>query len=117
MPEPSYYLRQGDEGSIIETILRDEDGTAVDLNGATVYFNMAPIGGGALKVNAEAVNEQDTTNGETGHVSYTWQEGDSDTTGLFLAEWEVRYVGGEVQTFPNTGYLLVRVTPQIGSAP
>lgn len=117
MPSADYYLRQGDEGAVIETILRDENGTAVDLNGASIRFHMAPIEGGAVTVNAEAVNEQDTTNGENGHVSYTWQAGDSDTPGLYLSEWEVTYVGGEVQTFPNTGYLLVRVTPQLSSAP
>lgn len=119
MPEPDYFLRENDSGSTITATLRDENDAAVDINGATVRFHMVAISGGTAKVSAAASNDQngDGADGTKGQVSYEWQAADTDTPGLYLAEWEVTYVGGDVVTYPNAGYLLVRVTPQIASAP
>lgn len=109
MPESEFALRQNDTASPITAVLLDDDGEAVDLAGATVRFRMHPIEGGTAKVDAVATNEQ-TGEATKGHVSYSWQAANTDTYGLFLGAWPVTFAGGEKQTFPNGGYILVRIT-------
>lgn len=108
-----FLLRQNDTASAITSTLTDEDGNPVDLAGATVKFRMIPVGGGTAKVDAAAVNDQngDGSDGSKGDVSYAWLAADTDTAGLFLGSWVVTFAGGAVQTYPNGGYVLIRVTP------
>lgn len=76
---------------------------------------MGPIGGGTLSVAGAAVNAQNgagTTDGSTGDVVYNWAAAPG-TAGLYLAEWEVTFVAGTVQTFPNAGYVTVLVTADL----
>jgi hypothetical protein len=116
LPEPDFLLRQGDTTSAITAILEDEAGTPVDIEGATIVFRMTPIEGGATKVDAAASNNQGA-DVNIGAVSYTWAAADTDTAGLFLAEWIVTFTSGDVQSYPNDGYLHVRVTPQLAGIP
>ncbi|MCZ7536283.1 MAG: hypothetical protein M5T61_10385 [Acidimicrobiia bacterium] len=76
---------------------------------------MIPVGGGTAKVDAAAVNEQngDGSDGSKGDVSYAWVAGNTDTAGLFLGSWVVTFAGGAVQTYPNGGYVLIRITPAV----
>ncbi len=50
-----------------------------------------------------------------GKVKYSWQAADVDTAGTFLAEWVVTFGGGDVQSFPNEGQLVVEIAPALGS--
>lgn len=109
MPEPDFVLRQGDTASVIRATLTDADDNPVDLNAADVEFHMRPIGGTALTVDATATI--DSPSG--GSVSYQWGTADTTTPGLYVAEWEVIYAGGDQQTFPNAGYTLVMITEQL----
>lgn len=113
MPEPDYTLRQNDSGEAITAVLEDSAGDAVNLTGAAVVFQLAPIGGGALVVQADAA----IIDAAAGEVSYTWQGADSATPGWYLASWQVTFSGGEVQTFPNGGYTLVQITGELGLLP
>lgn len=107
-----YLLRQGDTGWTISDTLKDSTGTAVDLTGASVAFKMVPIHGGAAKINAAGVIDQTSPTVNRGKVHYTSATAaDSDTAGDYLASWVVTYGGGQVQTFPNGGYILFTVTP------
>lgn len=108
MPEPSYIIRQGDHGVTIDDTLTDEDGVVANLTGATVVFNIAPIGGGSASSLSPV-----TSGGTTGTVSYEFGTADTDTAGTYKAEWEVTYGGGEVQTFPNGSYIVVRVVEAV----
>lgn len=109
----AFVLRQNDTASPITATLMDDTGDPVDLAGATVKFRMIPIGGGDPKVDAAAANDQNGngSDGSKGDVSYAWSAADTDTDGLFLGSWVVTFTGGAVQTFPNGGYVLVRITP------
>ena len=110
MPEPEYFLRQGDVGLVIRTICRDAAGNAVDIAGASVRFHMSPINGsGTPSIATAATNEDATVNGQ---VSYTFTSA-INTPGLYLAEFQVTYGGGAVQTFPNGDYIMVYVAPQV----
>lgn len=115
MPDADFMLRQNDTASTITAVLTDDDGNPVSIQGASVRFHMKPIEGGTTKVATAATNAQvgDGSDGSKGHVAYTWQAANTDTAGLFVAEWQVTFGGGAIQTFPNDRNLLVRITPQI----
>jgi hypothetical protein len=113
MPEPTYVLRRNDAGVTIARTLTDEDGDAISIAGATVRFRMAPIAGGATVVDEAATIVGDGTGGQ---VTYTFAAADSATAGRYLAEWQVTFSGGAIQTFPNGGYEDVLVTPDIPAA-
>lgn len=112
MPAPDYVIRQGDFGQTITSVLTDENGPVV-LDTATVRFRMAPLEGG----NAIVAGTADKDAQEVGQVSYEWQEGDTDTAGHFLAEFEADFPGDVMVSFPNGGYLHIEITPQLTEAP
>lgn len=114
MPVADFTIKQGDTSSAIYATLENSGGTAVDIQGAAVSFKMAPINGGTVTVSAAASNLQngDGSDGSRGDVSYTWSSS-LGTAGFYLAEWQVTYAGGAVQTFPNDSYVLVNVAADI----
>ncbi len=110
MPEPDFQIKRGDTSSPLFVTLEDENGDAVDIENAVVRFRMGPIDGGDLVISDEAVNLQngDGSDGTLGEVTYTWILQASEA-GFYLGEMEVTYVSGDVQTFPNSGYILINV--------
>jgi hypothetical protein len=97
--------------SITENLVY-EDGTPVDLTGATVAFKMRAVGSSTLKVNAAATVVGPAVNG---NVRYDWAAVDVDTAGDWLVWWTVT-VAGKTQDMlevlirivahaPSTGYV------------
>lgn len=121
---PEVTLRQNDVGSPIEATLEftNDDGEqeAKDLTGAAVRFKMRPLEGGDLIVDAEAEVDQtgpEPENPTRGMVHYEPVAGDVDTPGRYIGEWQVTFSGGEIQTYPNDGYLLITITAEVEDAP
>jgi hypothetical protein len=112
MPEPDFSIKHGDTLSAISATLEDQSGVPVDIQNANIRFKMKPISGGAIAIDSAATNAQTgaggTSNPTTGQVVYSWGTY-AGTASLYLAEWEVTFSGGSVQTFPNDGYMLVNV--------
>jgi hypothetical protein len=65
--------------------------------------------GGAVVVDRAAV----IVTPADGTVRYDWQAGDTAPAGRFLAEFEVTYSDGAIETFPNAGALVVRIDPDL----
>lgn len=105
----SFVIKRNDLGPDLGITIEAPAGTAVDLTGTTVRFHMKLPGASSAKVDA-AANIDSATDGE---VSYTWQSGDTDTAGLYLAEFEVTFAGSVVRTFPVDDYLYVNVLPDL----
>jgi hypothetical protein len=112
MPEPNWFVKQNDTASAITRTLEDAAGAAVNLTGATVKFLMRPINGTTNKVSAAATIVGSAT---LGNVSYAWTGTNTDTAGLYIAEWQVTYAGGAIQSFPNGAYDLVLISAELGS--
>ncbi len=115
IPEPDFSIKTGDTASSIYATLEDATGTPVDIQGASVMFKMGPISGGTLSVAGAGTVLQvgaGTLDGSTGDVIYNWSSAPG-TAGLYVSEWEVTFVSGAVQTFPNDGYNLVKVTSDL----
>jgi hypothetical protein len=114
LPAPDFSIKTGDTASNIYATLENSGGTPVDIQGASVIFKMSPISGGTTTVAEAAINAQvgaGTLDGTIGDVIYSWGTTTVPTTsGLYIAEWEVTFTNGSVQTYPNDGYQLIGVT-------
>jgi hypothetical protein len=116
MPEPDFSAKRGDTASYIYATLEDAAGDAVDIAGASVRFKMGPLSGGTLTVAADATIAlvgAGRADGTTGQVIYRWATGDLATADWYRAEWEVTYSNGTIQTFPNTGPMIVAVAEDL----
>lgn len=100
-----FVIKRNDRAPSIEGTLGLSDGTVVNLTGTSVKFIMTLAGATIPKINA-AATIVDAINGE---VSYSWGATDTDTAGLYRAEWEVTFAGGIKRTFPSDDFLYVRV--------
>lgn len=104
-------IKRNDRRPSILGDLYEPDGTPALLTGATVKFlgkqrgAAKTIGGNATIVTATA---------ELSRVRYDWQTTDTDTAGDFDCEWEVTDGAGKKETYPQSGYLLLRVLTDLG---
>lgn len=105
----AFYIKQNDTSPSIRAALKDGDGVAIDLSGASVRFHMKGVGETTLKVDEAAT----VPNPSGGVVQYNWVSGDTDTVGSYRAEFEVTFAGGAVETFPNSDYLSVIVKSEL----
>ena len=109
MATPPFYLKTGDTSPEFQVTLKDADGDAVDLTGATVVFNMNDEDGNQV-VDRGACT---LVTAASGIVKYSWQAADTDEAGYFEAEFEVTYTDSSVETFPNRGYLAVHISADL----
>lgn len=105
----SLVFVQGDTAPSINATLHLEDDptTVVDLtpsNVTGVRFQMRKADDRKFTVNASAV----VVDGQLGQVRYDWGANDLATPGSYLAQWEVTYVGGRIQTTAPEVALTVR---------
>lgn len=104
-----FYIKQNDTGPSIRAALKNVDGVAVSLAGATVRFHMRKLGSATAKVSAAATIISATD----GTVEYDWIAADTNTVGTYQAEFQVTYSDLSVETFPNATYLKVKVIDDI----
>jgi hypothetical protein len=103
-----FYIKQNDTSPSLLAVLKDADDVVVDITGATIRFHMRN-GAGTTVVDAAAV----VAGALTGEARYDWIATDTVTVGGFNAEFEVTYSDGTIETFPNTGYIQVRIKDDI----
>lgn len=106
----SFSIKRNDRSPAYEVTLEAPAGTPVDLTGCSVKFIMTLEGSSTAKVDAAAVVDS----AADGEVSYSWGATDTDTAGLYRAEWQVTFAGGIKRTFPADGYLYVNVVADLG---
>lgn len=83
---------------------------ALDVTGATIKTIVTTLSNQALFTRAPTVVQ--VTNPPT--LSTTVQAGDFLVPGTYRMETEVTFANGKVQTFPEDGYLTIRVVPDLG---
>ncbi len=108
-----FVIRQGDLLPAFEAVLRDRNGP-VDLTGAVVRFHARDVVRRSLAIDAVARVAPDQAGADRGRVFYDWAPTDTRSPGEFDAELEVTFLSGRIQTFPNDGYVRVRITPELG---
>ncbi len=105
----TFRIKQNDTAPSLRANLKQGDNDPIDLSNATVRFHMRAVGSSYAVVDKDAV----VANAGSGIVQYNWEQADTATVGEYQAEFEVTYPGGEVETFPNGGFLGVTVTDDI----
>ena len=97
----TWKMKRGDTAPNLRAQLV-RGGVPVDLTGATVKFCLLGTKRDCTIINA--------TNGE---VEYSWQVGDTESTGTLQAEFEVTYSDGKIETFPNDDFIQIVVLGDI----
>lgn len=111
---PRFHIKQNDTSPAIQSQLVNEDDEPIDFssNGlqpaSSVDFHMIDEDDNVV-VNAAGVFDDKAD----GKVSYSWQSGDTDTTGVYEAEWEVTYNSGAIESFPNSANLIVVIEEEL----
>jgi len=108
----TFIIKQGDTSpSIADTLYEPDKVTPVNLTGASVKLKMGTLDTlGTPSVDAAAVIVSSTN----GQVRYDWATGDTANSGEHIAEWEVTFADGTIETYPNKTYRPIFITPQIG---
>lgn len=83
----------------------------------TVQFIMRRVGTVAATTIATVEAPAVIVDAATWKVRYDWVEGDTDTAGEYLAEWEVTDAQGKPQTFPGDSYHSITIFPDLDGAP
>jgi hypothetical protein len=96
-------LKKNDTHDSIEYQITNDDGSVVNLTGATVNFVMGKKN--KLITNAPAT----ITAANDGIVEYQLTSTDTLVSGTFLAEFVVTFSNGTQKTFPSNGYITVTV--------
>ena len=104
-----FYIKQNDTSPAIKVTCRDSDNNPIVVTGATVRFHMRLKSDGTVKVD----DAGSVISGTDGTIQYAWSAGDTDTAGLYEAEFELTYTDTTIETFPNDGYISVTVTDDI----
>jgi hypothetical protein len=102
----TFQIKRGDTSPSLRFVL---DPATTDLTGAAVRFQMRQRGA-ALVIDAIAFI---VTPSGTPTVQYDWMAADTAIAGSFEAEFRVTYADGSVETFPNAGFLTVRIAEDV----
>lgn len=104
----SFNIKRLDLLPVLRMQLVDPSGTAANLTGTSVVFNMS-LRDGTSKIARGAVTVVDAA---TGVVEYAWSGADTSAAGVFTAEFEVMY-SGKPLTYPNNDFFKVIVLPDL----
>lgn len=105
-----FNIKTGDTLPVIRAILRQGDGSVIDLaDAAEVRFHMRRRGSTTLLIDKAC----DIPNPAGGIVQYAWQVGDFEDAGQYEAEFEITYTSGDVATVPNNKHLSIVITAEI----
>ena len=104
-------VREADLQPVAETVIR-RGSKIVDLTAegaTTVTFTMRNRYDSAVKIDEAAASIFDGPNGK---LRYTWVAADTDTPGVYLADWTVTFPGGP-ESFPTRASDIVIVHPRV----
>jgi hypothetical protein len=104
-------IRQNDTAPALTTFITDQNGSTLDLTGASVKFIMRSPTAIAPQVSATATITAPTA----GQVQYNWLAADTAVPGLYQAVFRVTLASGGTYTYPNDGYLDIWVEEDLTS--
>lgn len=107
-------IKEGDTAPALRATFVHQNGMPVNLAGATVTVTIRSQASGPVLVAAAPAAIVGLP--ADGTVEYEWQTGDTDTPGLYNAEWEVTWASGDTQTFPSDGYTVIEISADLVSA-
>lgn len=103
---PDFFIGVGNTLPTLDAALfGGQPRVPANLTGSTVTCSLSTLGGTVIFSRAASV-----TDAVDGRVQYTWQAGDTDTAGTYLARFHVTYGSGDIQDFPNDRFIEVRIS-------
>lgn len=106
----TYRIKQHD---LEPPLVIDVSGSTGDLTGVASWKVIGKSGTTEVFIDTEPVvvpNDPPTS----AVVTHRWQTGETDTPGVINIEVEATWPDGRPQTFPPTGYNVVRIEPDLG---
>lgn len=97
----AFVIKRGDTSPAIRFALKP---VTNDIGGSLVQFQMRSRSGVVI-VDQPALIVSDIPP----VVQYNWTAPDTETPGVFDAEFRVTYADGAIETFPNIGFISVRI--------
>ena len=110
MAAQTFYIKQNYTRPELDVFLRDDKDRSINITGSTVKFNLRNSSDNVVKIDNGSVT---TVSSTAGRVKYSFTAANTDTSGNFDGEFEVTFVGGQVETFPNDGYIKVIITDDL----
>jgi hypothetical protein len=104
-----FTIKENDTSPIFQRTLVDPSGTAVNLVGSSVVFKMYD----QLRTTQVISSAATLTDAVNGVVTYDWQAVDTVAKGWYWVELEVTYADTAIETFPNDGYISLRITGEL----
>jgi hypothetical protein len=102
----AFHLKRGDTSPALRYVL---DPATVDLSGAAVVFQWRQRGSATTFARAATV----VTATGTPTVQHGWEAADTVTAGLFEGEFKVTFAGGAIETYPNEGFIDIRINEDV----
>lgn len=100
----TFKIKRNDKNPALSVTLQYSNGSAVDLNGGSVWFIM-----GNRDYTSYYSGLCVITGSDTGNVEYRWTGSpDTETTGTFLGEFEINWSGSKM-TLPTDHSLKIEV--------
>lgn len=109
MARNQFLIKQNDLSRAIKYYPRANP--ASDFTGAIAVFNMRGRRGVGVKINRGSCTIGSDSGGT--YFQYEWSGNDTDTPGLFEAEFEVTLSSGKPETYPNDTYIEVKILDDI----
>ena len=107
----TFNIKRGATAPAISGIVSRRDGTVVDLTGASAVFRMR-LKNGETVVDAPAL----ITDAAAGAVEYQWAVGDTDTVGVYQADFRITLSTGKLLVLPVHSFVTVTVYPDVEAA-
>jgi hypothetical protein len=100
-------LKRNDTRVNLKAVLSNESGP-VNLTDCSVRFIMSKRG--FIKIDRQA----EIREANNGQVWFIFEKGDTDEVGAYHAEFEVTFPDSRVETFPNSGFILINIQNDLG---
>lgn len=113
-------LKAGDTRTAISAYLKSPKGNPIDLTGAEVTFIMGPtqsdyIGRIAFKKGPPLIKREALIlDAKQGRVAFVFDPGETDRVGTMYGEFKVKYPDYSIETFPNSGYIQIKINETVG---
>ena len=101
----TFKIKKSDTQPAIEATLEYNNGSAVDLTGADIFFVMGNLTDYTTYRSGACV----ITGSDTGKCKYNWTALDTGSVGNYWGEFEVNWGSGSVMTLPNSHNLKIEV--------
>lgn len=102
----TFYIKQNDTSPALVYTLPKK----INLTGATAVFNMKPI----TVPEATPIERAPATISSDNKLGFEFEASHTALPGVYRGEFEITYADASVETYPNTGFITIKVTRDLG---